>query len=1146
MLTNKYKQKISNQNIEASFTSNYLSIPSGSRPQNIDNLLYNIDGNLFWGNVDLTAAATGDSRWSLSKNKTDIFYNFGKIGIKTDAPLADLDVNGKIKTKELQIGNSDGFLISKNGNVIVKIPSSNDFSDFNISSPEENQIIIFENKKWTNKNINQLNHSLLDNLNEDAHQQYLNEERHNSDKHNILSLNVNDILIVDNAVYINAPLVLNDTITINQDLVIKELCIENLNGVLIARDGKISSGVTTTDIPEGKNLYYNESKVLQLIKSESLSLDGSNIERFTGFKKFVSGLDADKLDGKEASYFAEYNHKHNHDELINISPNDHHEQKHNMVGQDHQINGKIGQFVKIIDNNIADFSNIEENDLPQIPFNKIGNGEISGDDIYKLRNIKSNIQDQINNKSDLKHQHAHKDLEDLDKDDHKQYFNENRINEWIKNITTDDIKEGKNLYFSSENVQKIADEKYLRVDGENSNLLNIVSILNINADKLDGFDADYFAKSKHEHDHSDLKNISPNDHHKQKHNLISDDHIIEENTYGFLKFNKNLEFCNISIDDIPNNIPASKISDGKIDNNIFSYLFGVKSNIQDQIDNKSMKNHTHTHKDLLDLDKDYYNQYYNKERIEKWFENKTTDNIKEGNNKFLSFNNLKDVLSIENPLYWNSEILSFNYDVNTLKVSGGKLTTIQDISLGADVSFKSLTTSNVYANKIGINVNNPKYGLEIIGGLSTDSLRINLNNGILKSFNGLITSSAKLSDLEDINLDNVNDGDVLFYNSGKWNPINLRDIVPAQEVEEYFNENIHSQDEHNINQINVNNGTFKVYDNNVYIGENSIVDFRINGEFKASGLINLLGDVSLGSYRPRAGLDLDVKNIVAGPQNIFNSFTLFDNSDNSANINLYNDVKFKFNSIDSSDGIIASFDIVHDGIVKISALKSKDLIFEVGDKSSINFSSGGVSLLTISNNDYIGIGTSDPLLPVDTRSFFGIANQGMKPNNWMIFRTDISSNNPIIAFPQDKKMLIGTYDHYAINGIWKELVSIDSNEINIKSKKLYIDGEFNQSIIRKKILETENNDIDVSGSNIIKFTSSKDDFIITGINNGFDGKQVIIINGTYNNMILKFEDNNSKPENRIYKSDLEKVTVASKNIVKLLYDQDEKRWFIIN
>lgn len=1146
MLTNKYKQKTSNANIEASSISNHLSIPSGTMPPNTDNLLYNINGNLFWNNIDLTASASGDSRWSLSKNKTDIFYNYGKIGIKTDTPLADLDVNGKIRAKELQIGNSDGFLISKNGNVIVKSPSSNDFSDFNISAPEDKQIIIFENKKWTNKNINNINHSALNNLEEDSHQQYLNEDRHKSNNHNIFSLNVNDFFIVDTSVYINAPLVLNNTITMNQGIFVKELNIENLNGILIARDGKISSGITTSDIPEGKNLYYNETKVLQLIKSEALSLDGSNIERFTGFKKFVSGLDADKLDGKEASDFAEYNHKHNHNELININPNDHHEQKHNIVGKDHQINGKIGQFIKIIDNNIADFINISEEDLPQIPFNKIGNGEISGDDIYKLRNIKSNIQEQINNKSDIKHKHNHSDLENLEKDDHKQYFNENRINEWVKNITTDSIKEGKKLYFSSDNVKEVADKDYLRLDGKNSKDININSILNINVDKLDGLDAGDFSKTNHEHNHNAIKNISPNDHHDQKHSLISDDHIIDENVFGFLKFDKNLEFRNISIDDIPNNIPASKISDGKIDNNIFSYLLGVKSNIQDQIDNKFMKNHSHSHNDLIDVDKDNYHQYYNQERIEKWFENKTTNNIKEGDNKYLSFNNLKEVFLLENLLYWNGETLSFNYDNNTLKINNGKLSTVQDISSEAQVSFKSLKTNNIYTNKIGVNVNNPKYGLEIIGGLSTDSLRVNLNNGILKSINGLILSSAKLSDLEDINIDNVNNGDVLVYNSGKWEPISVVDIILAQEIEENFNTEAHQQDENNINQININDGTFKIYNNNIYAGEKNIVDFRINGDFKASGMINLLGDVSLGSNRPRAGLDLDIKKIISGPQNLFNSFTLFDPSDNSANITLYNDVKFKFNSIDSSDGIIASFDIINDGVVKFSALKSKDLIFEVGDQSSINFFNGGLSALTITNNNYVGVGTHNPLIPVDSRSFLGIANQGVKPSNWFMFRTDIPNNNPIMSFPQDKKMLIGTYDHYAINGIWNELISIDKKQINIKIPEIYIDGQINQSILRKKITEVENNNIEIEGSNFVKFISATEDFIITGIANGFDGKYIMVINGSYFNMILKQENKMSDADNRIYKSSDKDIIIPSKNIIKLFYDADEKRWFIIN
>ena len=53
-------------------------------------------------------------------------------------------------------------------------------------------------------------------------------------------------------------------------------------------------------------------------------------------------------------------------------------------------------------------------------------------------------------------------------------------------------------------------------------------------------------------------------------------------------------------------------------------------------------------------------------------------------------------------------------------------------------------------------------------------------------------------------------------------------------------------------------------------------------------------------------------------------------------------------------------------------------------------------------------------------------------------------------------MIIGTYDHYAINGIWKELISIGPEKIDIKSKEIYINGQFNQPIIRKKISENEN------------------------------------------------------------------------------------------
>jgi hypothetical protein len=67
-------------------TTGSLKIKPGIAPSNTTNKLYNVGGNLHWGNLPLS------HMWN--KNGSHVYYNDGKVGIGEMAPIADLEVNG--------------------------------------------------------------------------------------------------------------------------------------------------------------------------------------------------------------------------------------------------------------------------------------------------------------------------------------------------------------------------------------------------------------------------------------------------------------------------------------------------------------------------------------------------------------------------------------------------------------------------------------------------------------------------------------------------------------------------------------------------------------------------------------------------------------------------------------------------------------------------------------------------------------------------------------------------------------------------------------------------------------------------------------------------------------------------------------------
>ena len=67
--------------------------------------------------------------------------------------------------------------------------------------------------------------------------------------------------------------------------------------------------------------------------------------------------------------------------------------------------------------------------------------------------------------------------------------------------------------------------------------------------------------------------------------------------------NGKLVFGKLNKDDMPFNISISNIENGNIKSQELLSLSGVKSNLQEQIDAKAIRNHTHSHADLVDTAK---------------------------------------------------------------------------------------------------------------------------------------------------------------------------------------------------------------------------------------------------------------------------------------------------------------------------------------------------------------------------------------------------------------------------------------------------------------------------------------------------------------------------------------------------------------
>lgn len=219
------------------------------------------------------------------------------------------------------------------------------------------------------------------------------------------------------------------------------------------------------------------------------------------------------------------------------------------------------------------------------------------------------------------------------------------------NATSDDVVEGrKNLYLTPSRVESVGDSKYFRLDGGNaSQLRSIGEIKGLDAEKVGGKRASDFAAFSHEHSHSMLTGSGADDHHSEIHSLIGEQHLtpsgLEDGLCVLIAGGK-ATFGRMTLRGTSGDLDASRIS-GLSEGEVMA-LRGVTSGVQDQLDAKAAVNHAHSHSQMLGRDADDHPDYFNVARLERWFDGKTSDDIKQGGkNIYLDEESLRDRLASE-------------------------------------------------------------------------------------------------------------------------------------------------------------------------------------------------------------------------------------------------------------------------------------------------------------------------------------------------------------------------------------------------------------------------------------------------------------------------------------------------------------------
>lgn len=117
--------------------------------------------------------------------------------------------------------------------------------------------------------------------------------------------------------------------------------------------------------------------------------------------------------------------------------------------------------------------------------------------------------------------------------------------------------------------------------------------------------------------------------------------------------------------------------------------------------------------------------------------------------------------------------------------------------------------------------------------------------------------------------------------------------------------------------------------------------------------------------------------------------------------------------------------------------------------------------------------------------------------------------------------------------------------ISAPQTKLDLKGDVAFNFGTYTALDGDNNDIDLGSYVTVKISGPTNNYRITGIIGGVDGRMIILYNNTDKDMLLRHDDANSQAGNRIYCCEEGQYSVKSYGAVILMYDGATGYWLTI-
>ena len=127
--------------------------------------------------------------------------------------------------------------------------------------------------------------------------------------------------------------------------------------------------------------------------------------------------------------------------------------------------------------------------------------------------------------------------------------------------------------------------------------------------------------------------------------------------------------------------------------------------------------------------------------------------------------------------------------------------------------------------------------------------------------------------------------------------------------------------------------------------------------------------------------------------------------------------------------------------------------------------------------------------------------------------------------------------------IYAQGVGIDVSSPNTK---LDVNGDFALRVGSLTLGNGTNHNIAVGSKSFIRISGPTNNFTITGISGGVDGKMIIIYNSTGHQMSITHQGTGSSASNRIICSNGANVNILPYGTATLIYSAIDSRWVLVS